>query len=116
MQQVLQSWAILTISFWLASAILPGVHIHSIKDAVVVAGVFGLVNLLLGKVMFALIGVGTLGVTFLFSFLGRWLVDTVLLRLVGRLSPRLTISSFSTAMACAFVMSLFGTSMQALLF
>ena len=115
MGSILQSWAVLTIAFWVASAILPGVHIHSIKDAVVVAAVFGLVNVLLGKVTFALIGVGTLGLTFFVSFLGRWLVDTVLLRLAGQLTPRLTISSFPTAMVCALVMSGVGTSMQFLL-
>lgn len=112
---LLLSWLILAVSFWVAAALLPGVRIARFGDAVVVAAIFGLVNTLLGWILFVALGVGTLGLGFLFAFLTRWVIDAILLKLTAAVTDRIAISSFGAALACALVMSATGTLGQWLL-
>lgn len=112
---LLISWAILTLAFWVAATILPGVTIPRLKDAIVVAALFGVLNTLLGWLLFLFIGVGTLGIGFLLAFITRWVVDAIILKLTDSLTPRLRIQSFGTALLCALIMSAVGTLCQMVL-
>ena len=77
--------------------------------AVLVAAVFGLLNWLLGWLLFVVIGIGTLGIGFLLAFITRWIVDAILLKLTGAMMRSLEVKSFGWAMAAALVMAMFGT-------
>jgi putative membrane protein len=105
---VFLQWAVLSFSFWLTSKIVPGFRIAGLWDAVVVAAIFGVVNFLLGKVLFYGIGIFTLGIGLLLSFLTHWFVNAVLLKLTDALTRRLEVRGFGTALLAALVMSLLG--------
>jgi putative membrane protein len=106
---MLLTWFVLSLAVWITSLILPGFKVRGFKGAVLVAMVFGVLNWLLGFVLFVLIGVGTLGLGFLLAFLTRWVVDAILLRLTAALTSSLSIKSFGWAMAAALVMAMVGT-------
>jgi uncharacterized membrane protein YvlD (DUF360 family) len=78
-------------------------------SVVLVAALLGILSWLLGKPLFVLIGLGTLGVGFLLPFLTRWLVMALILKLVDALSDRLEIRGLSVALIAALLMSAFGT-------
>jgi putative membrane protein len=109
MLDILLSWLIMSAAFWITAQVLPGFEVRGFKGAVVVAAVFGIINWLVGWLLFAIIGVVSLGIGFLLAFLTRWLVNAILLKVTDSVSSSLNVRSFGTALWAALLISLFGT-------
>jgi putative membrane protein len=105
---LLLQWLILSLAFWLTAKVIPGFRIASLGDAVVVAAIFGIVNFLLGTLLYYVFGIATLGIGFLLSIITHWFVNAILLKITDGLTRRLEIRSFGTALMAALVMSLLG--------
>jgi putative membrane protein len=105
---LLLQWLVLSLAFWLTAKVVPGFHVRSLGDAIVVAAVFGVVNFLLGWLLYVVLGVGTLGLGFIFSLLTHWVVNAILLKITDGLTHRLEVRSFGTALIGALVMSVLG--------
>ena len=110
---ILISWLILSAAFYLTAVILPGFEVKGgAGGAVLVAALFGVINWLIGWLLFVLIGVASLGLGFLLAFLTRWLVNAILLKVIDAVSDSLNIKGFKTALLGALLISLFGTAGQ----
>ncbi|MFO7180187.1 MAG: phage holin family protein [Pseudomonadota bacterium] len=107
---VLLSWLVLSFAVWLTDAILPGFHVRSAKSAVIVAAVYGILNFLLGWLLFALFTIATLGLAWLFAFVTRWIINAILLVITDKLTDHLTIDGFGWALGGALMMSAIGTA------
>ena len=103
------SWLILTLAVWVTSAILPGFHVKGPKSALLVAAIFGVLNFLLGWLLFAIFSVATLGIAWLLAFITRWIINAILLVITDKLTDHLKIDGFGWALGGALVMSLIGT-------
>ena len=103
------SWLILSFAVWLTGAILPGFHVKSPTSALLVAAIFGVLNFLLGWLLFALFTVATLGIAWLLAFITRWIINAILLVITDKLTDHLKIDGFGWALGGALVMSLVGT-------
>lgn len=103
------SWLILTLAVWLTAMILPGFHVKGVGSAFIVAAIFGILNFLLGWLLFAVFTVATLGIAWLLAFITRWIINAILLKLTDALTDRLTIDSFGWALGGALMMSALGT-------
>jgi putative membrane protein len=106
MTKLLLRWFVLSVALWLASYLLPGVHIEG--DAFTYAGIaviFGLINATLGT----LTRVFTLPLTFV--TLGLWLIgiNALMLLVTDNLSTSLRIESFWWAVAAAIVVGVTST-------
>jgi putative membrane protein len=108
---ILVPWLFSALGFMAASSLVgrsfrlrPG-----FGNALFVSALFGLLNALVGWLVFVAIGVGTLGIGFLLSTLSRWVASAVVLKLVDALSDRLEIRGFGPALAGALVISLAGS-------
>ncbi len=106
---LLLSWLVLSVSFWITAAILPGFQVKSFGGAIGVAALFGILNWLLGWFIFVVLGIATLGLGFLLAFITRWIVMAVLLKLTDALSSNFKVKSFGTAVIGALLMSGIGT-------
>jgi putative membrane protein len=106
---VLLSWLIVTIAVWLTAAALPGVHVKSFGSALLVAAIYGVLNFLLGWLLFAVFAIATLGLAWLLAFITRWIINAILLVLTDRLTDRLKVDSFGWALGGALMMSAIGT-------
>lgn len=106
MLEFLLSWLVLSASVWVTAMVLPGFTIKSFKAAIWVAAIYGLLDWALGRLFFHVISLGTLGLGYLLTFLTRWLVKAILLKLTDWLSTTLTIRSFGTAVFGALLMTL----------
>ena len=73
------SWLILSFAVWITSALLPGFHVKGIKSALLVAGIFGVLNFLLGWLLFAVFTVATLVLAWLLAFVARWIIVNAIL-------------------------------------
>ena len=103
------SWLILSLAVWVTDAVLPGFHLKSPTSALLVAAIFGLLNFLLGWLLFAVFSIATLGIAWLLAFITRWIINALLLVLTDKLTDHLKIDSFGWALGGALVMSLVGT-------
>lgn len=106
---ILLSWLILSFAVWVTGAVLPGFRVTSFKSALIVAAVFGLLNLLLGWLLFAVFTVATLGLAWLLAFITRWIINAILLMLTDKLTDHIKIDSFGWALGGALMMSAVGT-------
>jgi len=102
------SWLVLSLAFWLTAKLVPGFRVAGLWDAIVVAAIFGVVNFLLGTLLYYVIGIATLGIGLLLSLITHWFVNAILLKITDALTHRLEVRSFGTALVAALVMSLFG--------
>ena len=107
--EILLSWFVLAFAVWLTAILLPGFEVRGFGGALVVAAVFGVLNWLLGWLIFVVIGIGTLGLGFLLAFVTRWLVTAILLKVTDALLTTLTIRSFGVAFVGGLIMSALGT-------
>jgi putative membrane protein len=107
---ILITWAVLTVGLFVASKLLDGMEIKGgIGSHLLVAGLFGLANAFLGPPLFLAIGIGTLGLGLLLGFVTRLIVSALLLVLVDKVSDRLKVKTFGTAVLAALVISVVGT-------
>ena len=103
------SWLVLSFAVWVTDAVLPGFHVKSFGSAILVAAIFGILNFLLGWLLFAVFTVVTLGIAWLLAFITRWIINAILLVLTDKLTDHLKIDSFAWALGGALMMSLVGT-------
>ena len=106
------SWLMLSIAVWLTAAVLPGFHLKNAKSALLVAALFGVLNVLLGWLFFAVFTVATLGLAWVFAFVTRVVINAILLKLTDALTDHLRIDGFAWALAGALMMSAIGTLAQ----
>jgi putative membrane protein len=109
MISLLLSWLVLSLSVYVVSVLLPGVTLRKPSDAIIVAAMLGIVNLLIGWLLFVVIGIVTLGIGFLLAFITRWIVNAIVLMLVASMTHRLEVRGFGAALLAALLMSLVGT-------
>jgi putative membrane protein len=107
--EFLLSWLILSFAVWATAALLPGMRIKSFPSAILVAGLFGILNFFLGWLLFTIFTIGTLGLAWLLAFVTRWIINAIILKLTDSLTDRLEIDGFGWALIAAAVMSLAGT-------
>jgi putative membrane protein len=103
-----------TLGLFVASKVLDGLEIKGgVVGHLVVAAAFGIANAFLGRALFVALGIATLGLGFLFSLVTRFVVSALLLMLVDKLSDRLKVKSFGTAVLAALILSVVGTVVEA---
>lgn len=115
MLSLLFAWLLMAVIVMLTAAIVPGVSVKSFGGALWVGLLFGLFNVLLGWILFVLIGLGTLGLGFVLAFATRWLVDAILLQLIAAISKSLEVVKFGRAFLAAMVISALSTVAEVLL-
>jgi putative membrane protein len=112
---LLLSWLIMSVIVLITAWIVPGVMVRGLFGALWISLLLGVFNVLLGWILFVVIGIGTLGIGFILAFATRWLVDAILLYMVAGLTRSLEIASFGRAFLAAMVMSGLGTLAEWLL-
>lgn len=114
MISLLISWLILAFAVWATARLLPSVHLDDFGDAIAVAAIFGLLNLVLGEILFWFFSFVTLGLAWLFAFVTRWIIDALMLKLTGGFLQGFRVDGFGSALLGALVMAGLGTVLQGL--
>ncbi|MEM9071481.1 MAG: phage holin family protein [Myxococcota bacterium] len=110
MLAILLPFLSLTFSMFVAAKLLKGMTIKGgLGSHLIVSALFGLISFFAGWCLFFVIGVATLGFGFVFAFVTRWVVAAILLIITDRMTDRLKIAGFGTALLAAFLMSVVGT-------
>lgn len=109
---LLVSWLVLSLAFLATAWILPGMEVKGFGGAATAAAIFGVLNWLLAKALFFVIGVVTLGIGFLLFFITSWVVNVILLKITDAATDSLKLESTGTAMAGAFLISVIGAVLR----
>ncbi len=112
---LLITWLVTSIAVWITAAVLPGFHIKNFGSAILVAAIFGILNVLLGWLFFAIFTIATLGLAWLLAFITRWIINAILLKITDALTSHLKIDNFGWALVGALMISLVSTLTQWLL-
>lgn len=107
--EMLLSWAVLSLAVWATAELLPGFHVKSLGGAFVVAAIYGVLNLLIGWMLFTVFAIATLGIGLVFAFVTRWVVNAILLTITDAVSDTLTIDSFGWSLGGAALISVLAT-------
>jgi len=104
MAKLLGRWASLAVAVWVATLIVPGIHVHGgVRNYLWVALVFGLVNAVVGT----LVRVLTFPAVILSLGLSLVVINAAMLELTAHWIPStLTLGSFWAALAGAVIISL----------
>jgi putative membrane protein len=104
---LLISWLAVAVGLWLSDKFIPDFEVTGDwKSYALLAAILGVLEFLLGWLLFLILGVLSLGLGFLFAFVTRLVVTAIVLRLADLLSRRLTIRGFLPALFGAVIIAL----------
>lgn len=106
--QLIVSWLSLSFTLWITAMIVPGFRVNGLRGALIVGAICGVLFWALSGPLYALIGISTFFIGFLFSFITKLVVSAILLKLADALSDNLTIDSFGSAFIGALVLTIVG--------
>jgi putative membrane protein len=112
---MLRTWLIHSLALWVTAQFLPGFSVKGFWGALKVSVLFGLMNLLLGRLIYVVVGLASLGIGFVFDFVTRTLVNAVLLKVTDALSESLEVKGFTPAILGALAISAIGTVAETVL-
>ena len=105
------SWALLAVAFFLTTQVVPGIRVTGgIFAYLLTALLFGLVNSILGPVL----RIATLPLRILTLGLFAFVLNALLLLIVARLVPALSVDGLLTALIGAFVLSIISALLNAI--
>ncbi|MFP4597793.1 MAG: phage holin family protein [Persicimonas sp.] len=113
--EFLLMWLIWSVAVWLTATLLPGVHVKNFGSAILIAAAFGVLNFLLGWLLFTIFTIATLGLAWLLSFITHWIINAIILKLIDAFTDRLDIDGIAWTLGAAAVMALLGGIGEALL-
>lgn len=99
---LLTRWLIMTVAILLASIILPGIHVDSLKTAIIAAAILGVLNAFLRPVLLIL----TLPLTILTLGIFAFVLNALMLLLVAYFVPEFKVDGFFTAFLGALIISI----------
>jgi putative membrane protein len=103
---ILVTWVVTTVAFFVASKLLDGMTIKGgLVSHLFIAALFGVLNAVLGPLLFVALGIGTLGLGFIVAFVTHLVASAIVLKIVDALSTRLKLKDFKTAFLAALIMS-----------
>lgn len=100
---IIINWLLATLAIGLSAWILPGIKIKGVWSALLVALVLGLLNAVLAPILNLL----ALPLTFLTLGLFSWVVNALIILLVGKIVPGFEIKSFWWALLFGLVLAVF---------
>lgn len=106
---MLLAWLINTIAVFVTAELLPGFTVKGLKGAIITAAILGLLQALFGKLLYGIIGIGTLGIGFALGMLTKLVVMSILLVVTDKLADSLKIKSFGTAVVGAVIITVLST-------
>jgi putative membrane protein len=95
-------WLVITVAILLASTIVPGIQVASLKTAIIAAAILGIINVFLRPVLLVL----TLPLTILTLGVFAFVINALMLLLVAHFVPGFEIDGFFSAFMGALIISI----------
>lgn len=102
MPRFLLTWLLATVALLITANLVPGFRVASILDAAIASAILGLVNAIVRPIVFLL----TLPVTILSLGLFLFVINALMILLVGHLSPGFRVDGFWPALIGSIVLTI----------
>lgn len=113
---ILVTWLALTLAMWAAARLLPSMEIRGgVGSHLLVSAGFGLLMFFTGWLFHLILGVASLGLLFLFSFIARVIVGAIVLKLTDAFTNRLRVDGIGTALIAALIIAVVGSVAETLM-
>jgi uncharacterized membrane protein YvlD (DUF360 family) len=109
---IVLAWLSASLGLWLASRMISGVKLASFTDALWAGALLGVLQWALHWVIFVALGIATLGLGFLLWFITRWVASACVILLASKLSSRLKVDGFVSALIAAFMVAAAGSVLR----
>jgi uncharacterized membrane protein YvlD (DUF360 family) len=106
---LLVGWASATLGLWVAGNMLRGVRLASFNDALWAGALLAVLQWTLTGPIFVLLGISTLGLGFVVWFVTRWVAAALVVLLASKLSSRLQVQGFGTALLTSLIITAMGS-------
>lgn len=103
------AWVAASLGLWIASKTLNDVRLASVGDALWGGALLAVLQWALTWLFSVAIGIGTLGLGFVFWFITRWIASALVIMLASKLSSRFDVRGFWPALFTAFIVSAAGS-------
>lgn len=112
---LLITWLISAAAIWIAAQVLPGFSVTGAKGALIAAAVIGLLNALIGWLIWLVLGVGTLGIAWLLGFITQFVVMAIVILFADKLIASLKVSGFGSAFLGSIIITVASAVLNRLL-
>lgn len=102
---MIETFVAMSLAFYVTAMVLPGFEVKGASGAAISALIFGALQFLLGKLLFGLIAIATLGVGLLMAAVTRMVVAWLLLMLADKVTDLLKIRDRGTAFVGALAIT-----------
>jgi uncharacterized membrane protein YvlD (DUF360 family) len=109
---MLVAWLSTSLGLWIASRVLSGVRLASPADALWAGVLLGVLQWALHWLIFVALGLATFGIGFLLWFVTRWIASAFVILLASKLSSRLHVDGFFSALITAFIVAAAGSMVR----
>lgn len=92
------NWIILSLAFAGVSYLMPSITVRDTKSTLIVSAIYAVLSAIVGKILFLLFGIGTLGLAWLLGFITWWIIGALMLLLTDKLTSRFSVKNFKTAL------------------
>lgn len=104
---LLITWFISAVAVWLTAQVVPGFTVTGgVKGALISAAVIGLLNALIGWLVWLVLGVGTLGIAWLLGFITQFVVMAIVILFAEKLIASLKVNGFGTAFIGSIIITM----------
>jgi putative membrane protein len=104
---LLITWFISAVAVWITAQVVPGFTVSGgAKGALISAAVIGLLNALIGWLLWTVLTVGTLGLAWLFAFITQFVVMAIVIMFADKLIASLKVNGFGTAFIGSIIMTI----------
>ena len=105
MVDFLLKWLVLSAAFWGTAQLLPGIRLRDWKSAAIVSAIYALLAFVVGKLLFVIFTIGTLGIAYLLAVVTWWIIGAIILVITDKVSSRLEIDGFKWALIASALIS-----------
>ncbi len=110
---LLYAWLTVTLGLWVSDLLIKDFRIvGGIGSFLLLGAVVGILHFLLGWLLFVVLGIATLGIGFLLSFITKIVVTAIVLKFADGLSTRFSINGFLPAVLAACLMALVSSGVE----
>ena len=109
MLEFILKWVVLSAAFLVTANVLPGVRLKGFKSSLAVAAIYGVLMFVVGKILFLVFSIGTLGVAYLLGFVTWWIIGAMMLLLTDKLTDKLKLDGLMTALIASGLLAVLTT-------
>lgn len=104
MKGMLITWVVLTIGFLVAGALVPRFSVKNWVGAVIIGAIYGVLMATLGKFLFGLFAIGSIGLALVFDGVTTFIISVIVIKIADLFTDSVDVDGWVPAVLGALVL------------